>query len=69
MGFLRGQKSLAELQEEDEQLSTEVSIAKKRAMIRELKQKYGSGYVRAFSDNGKRSGLNWSRAWAWLKTH
>lgn len=69
MGMFTHHKTLEELQEEDENLSTQLSIEKKNATIRELKNKYGSGYVKAFSDNGKSSGLDFSRIINWLKTH
>jgi len=69
MGFLQNKKSLDELQEEDEQLTTEVSISKKRAIIKRLKEEYGGNYITAFSDNGKKSGFSWQRALEWLKTH
>jgi len=69
MGLFEHRRSLEEMQEEDEQLTSEVSIAKKRALIRELKLKYGSGYAKAFSDNGKASGMNFGRIVQWLKSH
>lgn len=55
-------KTLAELQEEDERLDTEVSVARKRAMIKAIDAKMGQkGSWRLFSDNGRLSGLNWDR--------
>ncbi|KKM93159.1 hypothetical protein LCGC14_1211230 [marine sediment metagenome] len=70
MGFLqRDKKSLEELQEEDESLTTEKSIAEKRAVIKKINQEYGEGGVKAFSDNGKASGFNFARAIQWLKSH
>ena len=41
MNVLERHKTLAELQEEDEHLETEVSIARKRAVIRELNRQAG----------------------------
>lgn len=69
MSIFRQPKTLAESQEEDERLTTEVSIARKRAMIRELERREGKGSWKMFSDNNKKSGINFSRVWAWLKTH
>lgn len=69
MPLFKHPKSLSELQEEDETLSTEVSIEQKRALMRKLKQEYGEGAIKAFSDNGKASGFNFRRAWQWLKSH
>ncbi len=57
--------SLAELQEEDEYLSTEVSIAEKRAMIKELHNR--GMKPKDFSSNGKASGISWTRIKNWLK--
>ena len=69
MGLFEHKKSLDELQEEDEQLTSEVSIAEKRALIKKLKLEYGGDAVKDFSDNGKASGFNFSRALHWLKHH
>ena len=61
MGFLTPHhKTLEELQEEDENLSTEVSIAEKRALMRKL------------NDNGlspKHFDFNWESIKQWWKTH
>lgn len=62
-------KSLAELQEEDERLDTELSVAKKKALIKQLESKMGKGSWRLFSDNGKMSGLSWDRIKNWLKNN
>jgi len=62
-------KTLSELQEEDERLDTEVSVTRKRAMIKAIEAKMGKGSWRLFSDNGKLSGLNWTRIKNWLKTN
>lgn len=64
-----GEKSLTELEEADDRLDTELSIAKKRAMIRQLEERGGQGSWRAFSSNGKKSGLDFGAIWRWLKTH
>lgn len=54
------QKTLEELQEEDELLSTEVSIEEKREAIRRLKQEGLSP---------KHFGGNWSAIKNWLRNH
>jgi hypothetical protein len=69
MGIFKAEPTLTELQDEDETLETKVSIARKRRAIRELEGKYGKGWQKDFSDNGKRSGINWMRVFAWLKAH
>ena len=69
MGFFAQKKSLEELQEEDEGLTTDVSIAKKRALIRELEAREGTGSWKMFSENGKRSGVDFRKIWAWLRAH
>lgn len=60
MGFLSTKKSLDELQEEDENLSSEVSIAEKQAAIKRLKQEGLSP---------KHFGGNWTAIKEWLKAH
>jgi hypothetical protein len=62
-------KTLTELEEDDDRLDTELSIAKKRAMIKQLEERGGEGSWRAFSSNGKKSGLDWKAIWHWLRTH
>lgn len=56
--------SLAELQERDEYLSTEVSIAEKKALIRELANR--GMKPKDFSSNGKASGISWPRIKNWI---
>lgn len=54
------QKTLDELQSENERLEVEYSVEQKRAAIRKLKE------------NGlspKSFGFNWSSIMSWLKTH
>ena len=58
-----------ELEEEDERLDTEVSIAKKRAMLRELDARAGVGSWKTFSSDGTKKGIDFKRVWHWLKTH
>jgi len=67
MSMFRRPKTLAELQEEDERLDTEVSVARKKAMIRQAERQAGKGSWRMFSDNGRASGINWQRMMAWLR--
>ena len=54
-------KSLEELEEEDGKLDVEISVARKRAMIKAIEQREGKGSWRLFSSNGRLSGLNWTR--------
>ncbi len=66
------EKSLAELQEEDERKSVVLSIrskdaeiAEKESALRQLKAQYGSGFAQAFKDdNGKWA---WNRIFSYLK--
>ena len=60
MSMFRGTKSLEELQEQDESLTSEVSIAEKRAAIKRLKQEGLSP---------KHFGFNWSAIREWIKSH
>ncbi len=60
MVFSRRGKTLEELQEEDESLTSEVSIAEKKAAVRRLKQEGLSP---------KHFGFNWSAIKEWVKTH
>ena len=69
MSMFKRHKTLAELQEEDEYLDTEVSVTRKKAMIKALNARMGKGSWRLFSDNGKKSGLNWGRIKNWLKSN
>ena len=69
MPFFGKEKTLTELQETDERLETEVSVAKKRAMLRELEARAGAGSWKMFSDDGTKRGVNISRVWQWLKSH
>lgn len=61
MGFLR-EKTLEELQEEEEATSAKLSIAEKRALLREAEQRYGGkrNVLDKFSTNGFMSGINWN---------
>lgn len=60
MGILNQGKSLAELQEQDENLTSEVSIEEKKAIIKRLKQEGLSP---------KHFGVDWGRMKEWIKTH
>lgn len=62
-------KTLTELEEKDDRLDTEVSIAQKKAMIKRLEERGGQGSWKAFSSNGRKSGISWSSVWAWLRKH
>lgn len=61
-------KSLEELEEENGELEAEISVAKKRAILRAIDKRMGEkGGWRRFSDNGKMSGFSLSRALHWLR--
>ena len=62
-------KTLTELEEDDDRLDSELSIAKKRSMIKQLEERGGQGSWKAFSSDGKKSGISWSSVWNWLKHH
>ena len=52
--------TLAELEEENEKKTTEVSIAEKAALIKEAKRRYGGDWKRFFSGvSGFKSGIDW----------
>jgi hypothetical protein len=59
--------TLEELQAKNEYAEEELSFEKKQAMIDELKRRGGDW--RLMSDNGKKSGINFGRILAWLKSH
>ena len=70
------EKTLDELQEEDDRLSQELSILKKqqeaakiRLAMRQLDERGGKGFWRKFSDNGKSGGFSLGKAIAWLRSH
>lgn len=55
MGFLnKNSKSIESLEEEAERLDSELSVAEKRALLRELESKFGKGAWKWFS-RGKES--------------
>jgi hypothetical protein len=59
-GIFKKEKQLSELEEEDERLGVELSIAQKNKAIAELKQR---------GLTPQHFGNNWSRILQWLKTH
>jgi len=66
------ERTLTELQEDDERLTSELSVARKRAMLRELEARQGRGSWKMYSDDGTKRGIpqsGWQRIWSWLKTH
>jgi hypothetical protein len=69
MPLFQREKTLSELQEQDDRLDTELSIAKKRSMIKELEAKAGAGGWKMFSNDGTKRGISWGRVWDWLKKH
>jgi uncharacterized lipoprotein YehR (DUF1307 family) len=69
MPLFKSRPTLQELQEQDEYLTTEVSVKKKQAAIKALEQRMGKGSWKIFSNNGKKSGISFDRIKNWLKTH
>jgi hypothetical protein len=61
------QKSLADLEEEEEYTKQRRRVLEEKVAIRELEQRMGKGSWRHFSMNGKKSGLNVSSIINWLK--
>jgi len=63
-------KTLEELEEENTQLDTEISVAKKRKVLMAIDRRMGQkGGWRLFSDNGRMSGFSLTRALTWLKNN
>jgi len=63
-------KSLEELEEEDGKLDVEISVARKKAMLKAVDAKMGQkGGWRILSSNGRLRGLNWDRVRNWLRTN
>lgn len=69
MPVFKRERTLTELQEDDERLDTEVSVARKRALLRMLNARAGEGSWKSFSNDGTKRGISWDRVWAWLKSH
>jgi hypothetical protein len=67
--FLKSKPPLEELQRRDEYAEVELSLAKKKALIRELEARGGKDKWKEMSDDGKKSGINFSRIASWLRTH
>lgn len=63
----KGAKSLSDLQDEDERLQMELSVAQKRAAIRKLEER-GVGW-KPFSKDGTKRGISWSGVLAWFRSH
>ena len=69
MGLLKREKTLAEMEEEEEMLKGRVNIARQKALLKELEAREGKGAWRklGLSDDGKKPA--WSKIWGWLKSH
>ena len=59
MGILSEDKSIEELEEDNQKQSLRLSITKKKALIAESKKKHGSTWWKMFSSDGTESGINW----------
>jgi len=72
MGILDSFKpkpSIEELRKRNEYADEELSLAKKKAMMKELAQKGGKEKWKEMSDDGTKKGINFSRIMQWLRTH
>lgn len=69
MNLFKKEKTLADLQDEDERLDAELSVAQKRAILNKTEAKLGKGGWKRFSSNGKSSGFDFRRALNWLKSN
>lgn len=72
MPLFKREKTLTELQEEDDRLTSELSVTRKRALIKELEDRAGQGSWKIYSDDGTQRGIppsGWRRIWSWLRTH
>lgn len=54
------EKTLDQIEEADERVTAEVSLAEKQVLLAKLKKEYGDDGIKIFSKNGLRSGINWS---------
>jgi monomeric isocitrate dehydrogenase len=63
--FLQRKKSMEELEEENEYMDVQLSIAQKKAAIRQLQAK--GGQISDFKEKGK--GINFKKIIEWIKTH
>lgn len=54
------EKSLNDLEEENEKVGLQVSIAQKQAIIREAKHKYGKNWMSVLGEKKIVSGLDWN---------
>ena len=53
------EQTLSELELENEAMEKQVSIAEKKALIREAKKKYGKDWSKMLNFGGKGSGMDW----------
>lgn len=65
----KSKPSLEELQQRDEYASVELSLAKKKALIKELEARGGRDKWKEMSDDGTKKGIQWNKIVSWLKTH
>ena len=69
MVFGRREQSLSEMEEQEERLDAEISVMRKQQILKELKQKGGTGLWKRFSTDGTQSGINFRSVIRWLRTH
>jgi len=61
--------TLEELQQRNEYADAELSLKKKQALMRELEQQGGKDKWKEMSSDGKKSGIDFNKIIAWLKSH
>jgi hypothetical protein len=72
MGILdsfKSKPSLEELQRRNEYTEVELSLAKKKALIKELEAKSYQGKWKEMSDDGTKKGISFQKVITWLKQH
>ena len=55
-------ETLSALEDKNEELSQQISIEEKKALIHEARKKYGTDWIKLFRNNGsnKGSGMDWN---------
>lgn len=60
MGFGES-KTLDELESESETMDAKISLAKKRALLKQVTKRHGKGGWKLFSSTGTKSGIDWDK--------
>lgn len=59
-------KTLTELEAENERLEVEITVAKQRALLAELRKQGGDNFWKRFSVDGTKAGIVWQRVMGFL---